>query len=109
LETGETCSGSGRENGSLLINFLNGPFTGTYRIVSSFGEEVAFGPLTNQNSFEISLTGGLYALEISSIDACKLPENRMIEILAESPVSYSVPYEISICESFEFIQIPMRI
>jgi hypothetical protein len=103
FETGETCSNVGKEDGSLYVNFINGPFSGTYRIVNSFGEEVAFGQISNQNSFEISLPGGLYAVEIASIDACKLPENRMVEILAENPVSYSVPYEISICESFEFM------
>jgi hypothetical protein len=103
IETGEICSNSGRENGILLINFLNGPFSGTYRIVNSFGEAVATGTLSNRNNFEISLSGGSYAVEIVSQDACRLPENRLIEILAENPVSFTVPNVLSICESFELI------
>ena len=103
IETAESCSNTGRENGGLLINFLNGPFSGTFRIVNSYGEAVASGTLTNRYNFEIALTGGLYALEIVSQNACKLPENRIIEILAESPVNFTIPNELIICESFEFI------
>ncbi|MFD2201927.1 hypothetical protein [Shivajiella indica] len=103
IETGETCTASGRENGSVLINFLNGSFSGTYRVVNSLGENFASGTISNENNFEISLPGGFYALEIVSSDSCVLPENRMVEIYEESPVSFSVPFEMIICDSFDFI------
>lgn len=103
IEVGEACSETGKSNGIIRVNFLNGPYTGEYRVVDASGAASFTGVISNVSSFEVSVPGNNYAIEIISPSGCKLPENRILNVPAQEFVSFSVPEVITICGDFDFI------
>lgn len=102
-ETGESCTATGKMDGSIRVEFLNGPFTGQYRIVEANAAISLTGTITNAAFFEVDLTGGRYALEIISQTGCKLPQESFINIPISEFVSFSIPELVNVCGSMDFV------
>lgn len=98
---GESCNESGKEDGEIKVVFPMGLFTGSYRVVNELGNELTTGTLTNTASFMIPVPGGNYALEILNENGCPLPT--LLEIPGINFVTFSIPGEIIVCETFELI------
>jgi PKD repeat protein len=98
---GEYCTAIGKENGSFTINMLNGKIDGSYRIINIKGTIVQELTFLDQEIFQISIPGGRYFFEIFDNKGCNLPESQEIIVPSLSQVEFSVPAELSICQSFD--------
>lgn len=105
VEIGESCSETGKVNGIIRVNLLNGPYTGEYRVVEASGAVFFTGAISNVSSFDVSVPGNNYAIEIISPSGCKLPENRILDIPVKEFVPFSIPEEVTICGAFDFVPV----
>lgn len=100
-ETGETCTEDGKLNGSFKVNFTNGPIDGYFRILGEKGGVVRYESFSNLSDLEIEIQGGRFVFELYNQDSCSLPQKEFIEIPAKDQVTYSVPEELFICQTFD--------
>ncbi|MDO9551261.1 hypothetical protein [Rhodonellum sp.] len=100
---GESCTDTGKKLGEIKVVFLDGAFEGEFRLVNQRGSIVQSGTIPNLPSLELKVSGGNFALEIVDTSGCTLPEELVFTIPGKNFVSYSVPEEINVCETFEFI------
>jgi hypothetical protein len=105
VEIGESCSETGKVNGIIRVNLLNGPYTGEYRVVEASGAVFFTGAISNVSSFDVSVPGNNYAIEIISPSGCKLPENRLLDIPVKEFVPFSIPEEVTICGALDFVPV----
>lgn len=99
--TPETCSTSGVNAGSVELTFAQGLVNGEYRILSPGVGLITQGTITNKDSLTIPLRGGRYLFELK-IDGCTYPVEDFI-IESKPLVTFDVPNEITICQTFELI------
>ncbi len=99
----ESCTDTGKQPGFFDVNLLNGATTGFYRILNERGDEIRNTELPSQNPFTIELGGGKYFFEIRNENDCDLPSSSFIEIPAIPQTNFSVPEELTICQTFNFI------
>ncbi|GAA0878881.1 hypothetical protein GCM10009119_18490 [Algoriphagus jejuensis] len=92
----ETCDG----DGSVQVEFTQGPVTGTYRILGRGRGFFVSDDFKDQSSLTIPLPGGTYLLEIE-IDNCIYPVEQLI-VPFKAVVDFDEPSRIIICESFDF-------
>jgi hypothetical protein len=98
---GETCTTDGRLNGDFLIDLINGPVDGIYRVLDEKGGTVTGETFTNRSELLISVPGGKYVFELYNLDSCSLPIEEFIEIPGKFLVDYSIPGDLLICQSAE--------
>lgn len=98
---GETCTTDGRLNGDFLIDLINGPVDGIYRVLDEKGGTVTGETFTNRSELLISVPGGKYVFELYNLDSCSLPKEELIEIPGKFLVDYSIPGDLFICQSAE--------
>jgi hypothetical protein len=98
---GETCTTDGRLNGDFLIDLINGPVDGIYRVLDEKGGTVTGETFTNRSELLISVPGGKYVFELYNLDSCSLPIEEFIEIPGKFLVDYSIPGDLFICQSAE--------
>ncbi|MEB2774451.1 hypothetical protein SYJ56_03990 [Algoriphagus sp. D3-2-R+10] len=102
--TSESCTSIGKKNGSFDVNLINGPTEGSFRILSEKGDVVVKEALPSSvNPFKIELGGGKYFFEILDSDSCKLPTRELIEIPGKPQVIFTIPEQLTICESYDLI------
>ncbi|WP_130277408.1 hypothetical protein [Cecembia calidifontis] len=108
----ETCTETGKQDGKIKVRMENGPFNGSYRILSVNGlpyteDELpgSSGVITNLQEFQISLRSGFYFLELMDENGCVLPTSEGFRILNKDQVSFDVPIRLNICGEYEFIPI----
>lgn len=100
----EICTPTGKENGSFVVNLLNGPIPdGSYRIKNKKGGMVQNEKLGNDSQFEISIPGGSYFFEIFDKDSCNLPNKSEFEVPGLTQVAFTAPNNLSICQAFDLI------
>lgn len=100
----ETCSGEAILPGSIIINFQNGPASGTYRIIGlDTGEEFS-DTFTNQSTVSVDFPQGRYLVEVTDIGGCAVPDPEEYEIqgVGEIEVELSSP---NLCGGVEFTEI----
>lgn len=102
IETDESCTATGKMDGSIRVNLLNGPYSGEFRIVEANALWSYTGVISNASFFDVDLPGGRYAIEIISSIGCKLPQQTFINIPAKSFVPFSVPEIVNVCGSLDF-------
>ncbi len=95
----ETCTATGKSDGSVQIVFPQGPVTGQYRILGVNKGALLVGDIENEASLTIDLPGGSYLLDIE-LGGCAYPAQK-INVPSKSPVRFAKPTRVSICESFE--------
>lgn len=100
---GESCTPTGKENGSFLVKLINGPLEGSYRILGEKGGVIKNEVLGSDIEFKVELGGGNFYFEIYDKDSCSLPKSELIIIPARNQVSFSVPDSLAICQAFELI------
>lgn len=93
----ESCTETGRVDGMIRATFVNGPFTGTFRIVDNVGTPIASGNISNLSIWEFPIPGGEFALEFIAPNGCKNPANTMLTIPPANDVAFSVPSVLTIC------------
>lgn len=98
----EVCTETGKENGSFLVKLISGVLEGSYRIKNLKGTVVKNEPLPLTDEFRIEIPGGEYFIEILDKDSCSLPKNEEIEVPGLDQVNFSIPDNLSICQSYEF-------
>ena len=98
---GETCTTDGRLNGDFLVDLINGPVDGIYRVLDEKGGTVTGETFTNRSELLISVPGGKYVFELYNLDSCSLPKEEFIEIPGKFLVEYSIPGDLLICQSAE--------
>jgi hypothetical protein len=98
---GETCTPDGRLNGDFLVDLINGPVDGIYRVLDLKGGTVTGETFSNRSELLISLPGGKYVFELYNLDSCSFPKEEFIEIPGKSLVEYSIPGDLLICQSAE--------
>ncbi|MBW3467174.1 gliding motility-associated C-terminal domain-containing protein [Arthrospiribacter ruber] len=96
----ESCNGLGINEGTLEITFINGIIEGEYRLVTGNGGVIEEAPIPNLTSFTIDLPGDFYAFEITDTNGCTIPWESVLDVERRNRVSFSVPSNINICESF---------
>lgn len=94
---GESCSPAARVMGMVRVTFLNGPFTGSFRIVDNVGTEIATGNISNQSVWELPIPAGDFALEFVAPNGCKNPAPTLLTIPPADNVSFSIPEVLTIC------------
>jgi hypothetical protein len=100
---GESCLPAARANGMIRVTFLNGPFTGSFRLVDNVGTQIATGNISNQTVWEFPISAGDYALEFIVPNGCKNPAARMLTVPRANSVSFSVPDVLTICGPTPFV------
>ncbi|WP_158093860.1 gliding motility-associated C-terminal domain-containing protein [Algoriphagus ratkowskyi] len=98
---GETCTTDGRLNGDFLIDLINGPVDGIYRVLDEKGGTILGETFTNKSELLISVPGGKYVFELYNLDSCSLPKEELIEIPGKFLVDYSIPGDLLVCQSSE--------
>ncbi|MHA7130914.1 hypothetical protein [Algoriphagus namhaensis] len=97
----ETCSGFGVNPGWVNLTFPEGAVSGEYRILAQNSGTVTNSAFAAEDSLRIDLPDGTYFLELK-IDGCTYPVEEFT-IANQAQVAYSVPEQIAICESFDFV------
>lgn len=100
---GEKCTPTGKEKGGFVIKFQNPPSSGTYRIINQKGtlvEEKAFSAISE---IPISIPGGVYYVEVFSNQNCNIPEASKVNIPSLNQTGFSIPDQLAICQSYDFI------
>ncbi len=101
--TDETCNTTGIEPGLITISFDGGVAQiGTYRIVRQGDGQEFTGPLPNQASFDVLVPYGDYLVEVLDQFACSIPDDQVYTIAQKFEVIFSVPTDLTACESFTF-------
>ncbi|MBN7817750.1 T9SS type B sorting domain-containing protein [Algoriphagus pacificus] len=100
---GESCSETGKLNGGVSLNFINGNQDGYYRVLNEKGGTFTSDSFLNQDTIPISLPGGRFVIEVFNLDSCNVPKKEFIEIPGKDQVSFIIPSELSICQSFDLI------
>ncbi len=103
IVTEETCTATGKINGVIQVVFLNGAYTGSYRVIEASAARSFSGSFSNENSFDIEVPGGNYAIEIVSATGCKLPLQSFVDVPAKGFVPFSVPEKVNVCGTMDFI------
>lgn len=101
--TDEACNSDGVEQGVINISFNSGVAqVGEYRIIRQ-GDGLEFtAPLPNQASFDVQVPYGDYLVEVLDQFGCSIPDDQVYSIAQRFEVTFSVPAEVSACESFTF-------
>ncbi|MFC5192049.1 gliding motility-associated C-terminal domain-containing protein [Algoriphagus aquatilis] len=100
---GETCLPDGKSEGSFVLKFDNPPSTGSYKIINQKGTLVKEAAFTNVSEIPVSIPGGVYFVEVLSPNDCNIPESQELQIPSLTQSQFSVPSELTICQSYELI------
>jgi len=99
----ESCTPTGKIQGSFDVRFTNGIPDGDYRVLNEKGDEILTESLPTENPFKITLGAGRYFLEISSINNCDLPNNTFVEIPGKIQTNFRIPETLTICQTYELV------
>lgn len=98
----ETCTATGKLPGSFTVVLPNGPTKAGYKVLTERGIPVIEQDTTDlEDTIKLELSGGTYFFEIFNESGCSLPRSEEIEIPGLNQVSFSVPANINVCQSFE--------
>lgn len=100
--TDEICGPSGVQNGLLTINFTTSPQSGTYTATKQGDGQIFQGSFTNANQVDIAVPHGDYAVEVQDLSGCAIPDPTIYTIAQKFEVVFSVPSDLTACESFTF-------
>ncbi len=100
---GEKCLPNGKSNGSFKVQFQNPPSTGNYRVINQKGTLVQQNSFTAVSEIVVSLPGGVYYVEVFSDQDCNVPEAGEVSIPSLNQTNFSVPSQLSVCESFDLV------
>ncbi|WP_146064427.1 gliding motility-associated C-terminal domain-containing protein [Algoriphagus boritolerans] len=100
---GETCTDTGKELGSFTIKLENGPSDGYFRVLTEKGETATSGSFLNQSQIPVTIPGGKFVFELLDLDSCTAPRKEYFEIPGKNQVQFSIPSELSICQSFDLV------
>lgn len=104
VATDESCSATGVEPGKITITFANGAAQAGTFIATRQGDGLVFtGPLPNLSSFDIAVPYGEYLIEVADVSGCRVPDPTRYSVTQKFPVVFSVPTEVTACQSFDFI------
>lgn len=98
--TPQTCSPTGVNLGSLIVDFGGVSQSGEYRAVRSDGE-VYSGSFQNETQLTIDVQAGSYEVEISSNQNCNSTNAEVQDVSGSNQVSFSIPGDITACEFYE--------
>ncbi len=99
----EVCTETGKDLGSFLFRMLNQPLEGSYRILNRRGEEILNQAASGLDELRIDIAGGIYFFQVYGTDSCTLPKSEEFEIPGLSQVSYSIPGNLFVCQSYDLI------
>lgn len=97
----ETCDGFSVNSGWINLDFPEGNVLGEYRILALNSGTVSQGTIENQDSLRVDLPDGRYFFELK-IEGCTYPVEEF-EIRNQEQVDFSIPDQINICETFQFL------
>jgi hypothetical protein len=97
----ETCSEDGVAQGKAELNFGQPIANGEYRLFSVSEGEIQSGTVPTSGLLELNISSGNYLLELV-IDGCIYPIEP-ITIANLPQVKFSIPGDILVCETFDFI------
>jgi len=100
--TDEICGPSGVQNGLLTVDFTNSPQSGTYTVTRQGDGQVFQGTFSSTSQFDIIVPYGDYAVEIQDPTGCAIPDPTIYNIAQKFEVVFSVPSDLTACESFTF-------
>lgn len=98
----ETCTATGKIDGSFTIQLSNSGVTGGYSIIDTKGNEVRNGQIGGRTAIPITLQGGKYFVVLFDDNDCNLPKSDEIDIPSLSQVTFEIPPNITICERYDF-------
>ena len=97
----EKCNDNGVDPGSITLDFGTAITNGKYRILTEGRGEIQSGAIPDSGSVTVNLSNGNYLFE-AIVGDCTYPIEAF-EIIDAPQVSYTVPTELNICETFELI------
>jgi large repetitive protein len=101
--TDEVCGATGVSPGIITITFSSGTAqTGDYSIVRQGDGQIFSGPLPNSVSFNVEVPYGDYLVEVIDQSGCSIPDPTVYSIAQKFEVVFSVPSNVTACESFTF-------
>ncbi|WP_026966969.1 gliding motility-associated C-terminal domain-containing protein [Algoriphagus terrigena] len=101
--TDETCNATGVEPGKITFTFNNGTAqVGTYTAVRQGDGQIFTGPLPSLATFDVAVPYGDYLVEVADASGCAVPDPTLYSITQKFEVVFSVPTELTACESFTF-------
>lgn len=98
----ETCSPTGKIDGSFTIRLLNGPINGFYRLINEKGAVLRAEPTGNLSLIKVNIPGGTYFFELVGEDDCSLPQSNQLVINSLENTNFGIPNSIPVCQSFDF-------
>ncbi len=98
----ETCTENGKLPGGFTIKFSQ-RVEARYVLVNEKGGIASSGNIENESEYFVEIGGGLFYLEVYSRDGCSLPRGEEFEVPGLPQVSFEVPLDFIICESYELI------
>jgi hypothetical protein len=101
--SGEKCLPNGKSNGSFTLRFQNPPSSGNFRVINQKGTLVQQNSFVSVSELQVSIPGGVYFVEVFSDQDCNIPEASEVSIPSLNQTSFSVPSQLSICESFNLL------
>ncbi|MCC5936203.1 MAG: hypothetical protein JJU34_02870 [Lunatimonas sp.] len=98
----QTCSATGINLGSLVIDFEGSVQSGRYRVISARGTEYN-GAFTGETELTIDVPAGSYQVEISDGANCNSTNAVVYEVEGTGQVNFSVPPDLRVCVSYELV------
>ncbi|WP_367127109.1 hypothetical protein [Mongoliibacter sp.] len=98
----EECTAEGVSEGRIIIDFPNGPASGSYLLVRQDTGEEFIGSFTNEIQLTIDVPGGVYAVEISDENGCDIPSADLHTVEEKEQAEFSIPSNVEACEVFTF-------
>jgi hypothetical protein len=98
----EECTADGVSDGRIVIDFPNGPASGSYLLVRQDTGEEFSGNFSNELQLVIEVPEGTYAVEIADEDGCDIPDPDLYTVEEKEQAEFSIPSNVDACEVFEF-------
>lgn len=98
----EICTLDGVADGRIIIDFPNGPASGSYLLVRQESGEEFLGLFVNEGQIVIEVPEGTYAVEITDEFGCEVPSEDLHTVEKKEQAEFSIPSNVEACESFVF-------
>lgn len=96
----QTCSSSGVNLGTLIIDFNGINQSGRYRVVSNTGNVISRN-FQNQAQLSVDVPAGRYQVEVRDNNNCVSTNSIVYEVGGNSQVNFSIPGDITACQFYE--------
>lgn len=104
----QSCEPTNVQSGAVVINFLNGPTSGSYEISSVATDEIYEGSFDDEEELIIELSAGEYTVMLADLGGCSVPVPTTVEITDNEQQVEVELFSPNLCGGVESTSITIR-